>query len=263
MKHIKKTIIIFTMALFCLVPFFATSMTARAEESVTYYLRYVEANGEWRFQTGAWADDGFHRELYYMHQAIKDGDKIVIQDATHTIDLTVNVRLSNLTVATCPLAVVTANGIDEVYIINDGVAAINSDVTYAEVYDSSRCNFNQNVGTLKVLSQNDFLTSSINVLGTVDHLYGAGKVYKHFEYYNFEAGSLVIEKGIIKTDKSKYSDVPPAATPAPAPSTNTGSGASSGEYDDVPKTGDIRFNPLWLVMIAGVCLAGAYRLKKN
>ena len=94
----------------------------------------------------------------------------------------------------------------------------------------------------------------------------SGKDYKHFEFYNFAANTLRIEEGELKTEKGNYSETPQAATTTPStttPSTSTGSNSSSGDYDDVPKTGDIRFNPLWLVLAAGICFIGAYRLKKN
>ena len=34
------------------------------------------------------------------------------------------------------------------------------------------------------------------------------------------------------------------------------------KYDDVPKTADSRFNPLWLVGLAAVCFAGSLGIKK-
>ncbi len=265
MKHLKKSIMLFVAAVFCMIPFFASSLTVQAQESVTYFLKYVD--NDWRYQTGSWDDNGSHRELYYLHQSIKDGDIIVIDDSEHDLKLEVNVRLSNLTVVHSPLAIITAKGIDNVYVINSSTCAINGDVNYAEVYDASACNFNNNLGTLKVLSEShDDLRANVTVLGTLDYVYASGKSYKHFELYNFAKNSFCLSKGVLTTDKSKFSDTPQTTTtPSTSTNTNTGSSsnASSGEYDDVPKTGDVRFNPLWLVMIAGVCLAGAYRLKKN
>lgn len=266
MKQFKKSIMLFAVALFCMIPFFASSITAQAAEPVTYYLKYVDNEGEWRYQTGTWQDGNSHRELYYMKQDIKDGDLVVV-DGTQPLDLSVNVRLNNLTVVHGTNIVIAANSIDNVFVINGSTAAVNGDVTYAEVYDASVCNFNNNVGTLKVLSEKEnTLNASVAVVGTVNHLYAGGKDYKHYEFYNFKANTLRVENGALKTDKANYSETAQAATtttPSTSTSTNTGSSSSSSEYDDVPKTGDIRFNPLWLVMIAGVCLAGAYRLKKN
>ncbi len=263
MKQFKKSIMFFAVALFCMVPFFATSMTAHAAEPVTYYLKYVDNEDEWRYQTGTWQDGNSHRELYYMKQDIKDGDLIVV-DGYEPLELSVDVRINNLTVVHGSHIVVAAKSFDNVFVINGSAAAVTGDVAYAEVYDASVCNFNSNVGTLKVLSEKENeLAASVAVIGTTNHLYAGGKDYKHFEFYNFAANTLRVESGDLKTDKANYSETPQAATTTPSTSTGSGSGASSGEYDDVPKTGDIRFNPLWLVMIAGVCLAGAYRLKKN
>lgn len=264
MKHIKKSIIIFAAALFCMLPFFATSMTVQAEEPVTYFVKYVDANNEWRYQTGEWKEGGFHRELYYLQQFIKDGDLIVVDDGSHELKLEVNVRLSNVTIVNSPAAVITAKSFDKVYVLNNSTCAFNGDVEYAELYDAATVNFNNNVGFIDIKSErNDNLSANLSVVGTVDHIRASGKSYMHFEKYSFAANTLRVEKGILKTDKAYYSDTAPATTPAPSTNTNTASGTTSSEYDDVPKTGDIRFNPLWLVMIAGVCLAGAYRLKKN
>lgn len=267
MKQLKKSITFLAIALFCMVPFFATSMKAQAAEPVTYYLKYVDNEDEWRYQTGTWQDGNSHRELYYMKQDIKDGDLIVV-DGYEPLELNVDVRINNLTVVHGSHIVVAAKSFDNVFVINGSTAAVTGDVTYAEVYDASVCNFNSNVGTLKVLSEKENeLAASVAVVGTTNYLYAGGKDYKHFEFYNFAANTLRVEKGDLKTDKANYSETGTTAPSTTTPSTSTGSGttsgAASGEYDDVPKTGDIRFNPLWLVCIAGVCLAGAYRLKKN
>ncbi len=268
MKRFKKTITLFAAALFCIVPFFTTPLTAKAEGPVTYYLKYEESAGDWRYETGTWTDGGSHRELYYMQQAIKDGDLLVV-DGNHSLNLTVNVHLSNLTVVNGPDIVIAANGIDNAFVINDSICSINGDVTNADVYANSVANFNNNVGTLRILEEReDLLHATIAVVGTVDHLYAGGKNYKHYEFYNFEANSLRIDKGSLKTDASKYSTTPTAATPAPTtPSApaggTTGNAGTSGEYDDVPKTADVRFNPLWLAGIAAVCMIGAYKLKEE
>lgn len=266
MKQIKKSITFLAIALFCMFPFFATSLKVQAAEPVTYYLKYVDSEDEWRYQIGTWQDGNGHRELYYMKQDIKDGDLIVV-DGYEPLELNVSVRINNLTVVHGSHIVVSASSFDNVFVINGSTAAVTGDVAYAEVYDSSVCNFNSNVGTLKVLSEKEnLLDAGVAVVGTVNHLYAGGKDYKHFEFYNFAANTLRIEEGELKTEKGNYSETPQAATTTPStttPSTSTGSNSSSGEYDDVPKTGDIRFNPLWLVLAAGICFIGAYRLKKN
>ena len=252
MKVFKKTITLFVAAILCLTAFFGTPALASAEEGpVVYYIKYVAGISEWRFQKGTWEDSGYHRELYYVYQDIKDGDVVVI-DGAYDINFSVNVRLSNLTLVGTDTAVVTAKGYDYVYAINNATAAINGDVDKADVYAASVVNFNDNVGFLRVLSENDnTLRADVSVVGTLDHLYGGGKDYKHFELYSFQKNSLRIVDGTVKTDPSKFSTTAPA-TPS-----------SGKEYDDVPKTGDARFNPLWLVGLAVVCMFGAYKLKEE
>lgn len=261
MKRFKKTIALFAAALCCIIPFWNASFTVNAEGATTYYLKYVDASGEWRFQKGTWEENGYHRELYYMHQEIKDGDLIVI-DGYHSLNLTVNVRLNNLTVVHGSDIVVTANGIDNVFVINGSICSINGDVTNADVYANSIANFNNNVGTLRVLEEKDnILHATVAVVGTVNHLYAGGKDYKHYEFYNFEANSLRITDGALKTEASKYSTTPSATTPSTTPAGSTG--GASDEYDDVPKTADARFNPLWLVGMAAICMVGAYKLREE
>ncbi len=260
MKRFKKTIALLAAALCCIIPFWNTSLTANAEGATTYYLKYVDASGEWRFQKGTWEENGYHRELYYMQQDIKDGDLIVI-DGYQPLNLTVDVRLNNLTVVHGSDIVVTAKSIDNVFVINGSTCSVNGNVTNADVYANSVANFNNNVGTLRVLEEKEnILHATVAVVGTVDKLYAGGKDYKHYEFYNFEANSLRIVDGALKTDVSKYSPTPSANTPS-APSGNTGGG--NAEYDDVPKTGDARFNPLWLIGMAAVCMVGAYKLREE
>lgn len=259
MKFMKKAVALVAAIALCVVPFLSASMTVKAEGPTTYSIKYVEHLDQWRFQVGTWSDTSNHRELYYMYQDIKEGDTIVIAGGHKDLTLDLNIRLGNLTTYDCGTIVVNSKGIDKVYILNQSTVAINGDVTYAEVYGYSSVNFNNNVATLKILSENeDLLRSSINVLGTVNYLYGAGQNYKHFELYGFQAGSLSIVNGTIKTDASKYSTTPVTTTTPQAPAAG-----SSDEYDEVPKTADMTFNPLWLVGMAVICFAGAYKLREE
>ncbi len=59
------------------------SLTLRAtaaEQPVTYAVKYVDSMGDWRFQAGTSTfDEGVgHRELYYLHQQLKEGDLVVV-----------------------------------------------------------------------------------------------------------------------------------------------------------------------------------------
>ena len=239
MKLFKKTISIFVMAVLCFMCFFNTSITADAAEPTTYYLKYVSANSDWRYQVGEWKADGYHRELYYMQQEIKDGDIIVV-DSTVNLTLELNVRLSNLTIVSANTAVVYAKGYDNVYVLSGSRCAINGDVTNADVYGNAVVNFNNNVGFLRILDENGTnLQATVNCLGTVDHLYGGSPTQMVYENYSYAKDSLRIVDGVNKTDVTKFTSTPPATTTTPStPSTPSNNNNNSNEYDEVPKTGD-------------------------
>lgn len=264
MKHLKKISSFIVALVLCLTSFLGTPLSANADETATtYHVRYVSSVNEWRFQTGSWEDGGYHRGLYFLYEEIKDGDSIVIDDPTNAgLKLEVNVALSSLFVVSGNNIVVTANSIGDFYALNNSVSAITADVTNAYVYDACVCNFNKNVSKLELLSEkNDLLSATVVVVGTLDHLIASGKSYKHYEFYDFKENTLFISGGALKTDAANYSNTPGEATPAPD-ATPAAPAGSSDEYDDVPKTADIRFNPLWLVGIAAICFAGSYKLRK-
>lgn len=266
MKKLKKIATLLLAAALMLAPIMSNVMTVNAEEPVTYIVKYVEDIKEWRFQTGEWKDDGYHRELYYLEQDIKDGDVLVIEGNTSTLNLTVKARLSNLTYKQAT-ANVTANGVDNCYVIFNSYCATNGDVTNAYVYDSSVCNFNNNVTNLEVISTVSGLTSSIGVLGTVGHMKGYDSEKVYYDFYNFAANTFVMESGTLKTNAANYSTAPSAATqttPAATQTTQTSGSttASSGEYDDVPKTGE--WNPAWMLLaVAAVCGVMSKKLRTN
>lgn len=242
----------------------ANALTASANTPVTYYVKYLANDNQWRFQEGSsWNDSVSHRELYYMYEALKDGDSIVIDGSNPGFILETSVRLKNVTLLHGAAAVVAASSIDECYILRDSVGAINGNVTNAYVYDNGRCTFNNNVGTLTI--QNDsflvndtLLHANVSVNGTVGHLIGKDNVQLHYEHYNFAAGTLVITDGDVKTDPANYSNSPSASSTTASSSTSY----SSDEYDDVPKTGESNFIFV-LLGISALCLAGRYTLKKT
>ena len=275
MKKLKKLIVLFTVALFCLLPIISQPLTAQASTPTTYYLKHIDGYG-WRFlqDVTKWDETAFHRELYYMHLDIKDGDIIII-DADNPIELKVDVKLSNLTVLNSTLAVVTAKGYDEVHIANNASAAINGDVKSGNVYTNAVVNFNNNVqdlyvdGTstvyvvgnitnLKVYDPVD-PKAQINCGGTVNYVKTYSDNRTFYECYNFAAGSLAIVNGSNATDASKYSTTAPVVVTPPAPST----GSAADEYDDVPKTGDFSVSPLWFLAIAAVCMLGYFKLERR
>lgn len=258
MKKIKKLVVLFSMAILCLLPLWSPALTAQASEPTTWYVKYVEGISEWRFQKGSWNDTGSHRELYYMQLDIKDGDVIVI-DGNGNLDLSVDARLSNLTIMNPGTSVVTAKSIDNFYAIKNSSSAINCPVTNAYVYDSCSVNFNKDVSYLEIISK-EGPKANVAVVGAAAQVKGwNGEAKVSYHVYNVAAGTLEVSNGQLKTDASKYTTTPTATT-KPATSTTT---PSTGELDDVPKTGDITVNPIWFLALAAICLFGYRKLERR
>jgi len=264
MKQIKKLVTLLTALVLCLVPLFGNTMPVKAAGN-TYYIKYVESINEWRFQPGTWSDSGHHRELYYMQLDLKDGDVIVVdgKDTANILNLEVNVNLNGLYVNTAGTSNITAKSIENCYIIENGKSIINAPVKNAYVYDKALGQFNFDVENMEVIaSKGDLLGANIGTNGAVKHL----KAYStklHFEFYDFGPGALSIVNGELKSAAGTYSATPSAPTATPAPAVPSTPATPSGEYDDVPKTADIRFNPLWLMALAAACFAGSYALRKE
>lgn len=276
MKRMKKIVSLLAAAMLCLMPLANLSLTAHAAEPVTYYLKYLPSDNEWRYQVGsAWDDTAVHRELYYMKLDIKDGDYMVIEGNNDLI-LDLSVRLGNLTMNSATTPIITAKGIDNLYVLRDSRCIINGDVTNAYIYDNGFCNFNNNVTYLEIIGSSD-INATVAAGGTVGHAKGVSNLQTYYDLYNFEAGRLYIENGSVRTEAKYYSTTPqgtqtapapaaPAASatpdPAPAAPASSSAAAASGEYDDVPKTGEAN-TCIWLLGIAAVCLLGRYELNKR
>lgn len=299
MKKLKTIVSLLAVAALLLLTPGLNQLQVSAAEPVTYSLKYVEAEEEWRFHIGAWDDNNAgHRELYYLKQSIKDGDLIVIEGGDHSLNLELPVNLNNITFNHTYTAIITAKSVENVYVLRDSVAVVNGDVTNAHVYDNAVANFNNNVTNLFITKERSG-EQSIAVLGTVDYVKtgDAEKVYN--EFYNFQANSFRQEEGILKTDPSKYSTIPavvapvapvdpsaavpvvpilpvdPAAVPTVPtlpvdPTTAVAPVApvvpvapADSLYDDVPKTGDPFALPGLLFISAGICFGGACLLKKK
>lgn len=259
MKRLKKTLALLTAALFCVMPLFTQTLTAKAEEEpITYYLKYLEDMKEWRYQQlTAWDVNDNHGSLDHVLAYIKDGDTIVI-NGEESINLELEVRLKNLTILNANTVIVSAKGIDEVYQHN-GVSVFNTDVKDAYIHDKSVCNFNKNVTNLNIIGTDD-INAQVNVVGTAAHVKGYDNHKTYYECYNFAPNTVCIINGALHTDPAHYSTTPTATSGTTAPS--TGSSSASGDYDDVPKTGESHMI-LWLTGIAAVCLLGSYKLRKN
>lgn len=265
MKHFKNFLLIFTALVLCAVPFFTTSLTAQAEgDARTFYVKYLPDSDEWKYEFGSWTDNGAHHDIKNLPGSIANGDLLVI-DGTNgaNINLKVNVYLNNLTVVNGNIANVTATGIDNFYALNNSTSVVNGNVVNAYVYDMCVVNFNNNVTNLNIIhTKRDYVEANINVLGTVGWASANGVNKAVFNYYNFAEGAFKLVDGRLKSDHTSYSTTPVATaptTPAPAATTAT----ADSEYDDVPKTADNRFNPIWLLGIAVACMSGSYFLKKE
>lgn len=264
MKHFKKFLVILATLVVCLSPILGTKMVAHAEEStpVTYYVKYVASLNQFRYQLGSWDDTQEHWDISRMKQNIKDGDLVVVDDtSTQGLILELNAHLSNLTIMNGNIALVTCNGVDNFYAINNSKSVVNGDVTNAYVYDKCLVNFNNNVLNLRILSEtSEDVTATVSVIGTCSTMSASGKSYIHYAGYDFAKDTLRIVDGVLKTDVKNYTQT--GTVEFRQPSSTTTTAASDSEYDDVPKTADSRINPLWLMLFSVVCFAGSYGIKK-
>ena len=241
-----------TVLLICFIPNGVGTLTAKAEGS-TYCIRYVASAGEYRYVTGStWPENASHRELYYLKEALKDGDLLVVDsfaDDPDPLSLNIsNINLSNITVL-AGTAFITVASCTDFYAVKSAVASITGNVANAHVYDSAKVNFNNNVDSLEMVSP---YNGNINGLGSATKVFSAKDGVELSAYYDFAVGSLRVVDGKITTDASKYSTTPSATatqavaeapTPAPAPAAD-----SDSEYDDVPKTGVIETSSILLIM---------------
>ncbi|MCM1092163.1 MAG: hypothetical protein NC092_07740 [Butyrivibrio sp.] len=255
-----------------------SEMRASAATPTTHYLQYDTDKHEWRLQTGAFAENSGGKDLYYLNEGdekVQDGDILVVmpneESASGNINITVNARLSNLTINGSSV-VITVGGADECHVNADSYAAITGDITNAYVYNNATCTFHSNVSNLRMIATiENTVNTTVTVGGTVSYAStaNAGGVLK--EYYNFKAGTFDFD-GVsgLMTDPSNYSTSGngPAAA-APAASTTTAAApaqsqpaAASGEYDDVPKTGEGNLSSL-LLAASALCFVGCFGLRKK
>ncbi|MBE5883752.1 MAG: hypothetical protein E7291_04990 [Lachnospiraceae bacterium] len=261
MNRLKKFVALLTATAICALLPGVNAMTASADEPVTYYIKYVTDVQDWRYQTGGWNDSATHHNLMYLHDLIKDGDVIVVDNngyAPH-LNIEVGVKLSNLTVAQNSSAVVSTKGVDQCYVLSGSSAAVTGDVNDAYLYDFAAASFHGNVNDLTFIDTMAQSTGSATADGTVDHVIRKtddGRV--HFEMYNVAQGKLNISYATILTDATYYSTTPSTTPSAPA---TTQPAVSADEYDDVPKTGEN--NSIFLLLgTAVVCLLGKRALKR-
>ncbi len=272
MKRLKA--LVTTLAAVALLATLPQGNTLKAEaaEAKNYAVKYCpdEGNGEWRYQEGSTFDDSASdRELYYLLQDLKDGDKVAVYNETSTapaLNLG-NVKLGDLTICRTAMTVVYTGGIFECHILAGSVCSVNGDIDYAYVYDVATVTFPGNITELIATAQDEAFNSNIGCNGKVWHLnaYSINAPKTFYNLYNFSKNKLVIEDGSLKTEYYYY-DKTTAASPAQAQASSTTSTApatgSSGEYDDVPKTGE---NTLvfWFLATAVICLTGSLVLNRK
>lgn len=206
------------VAMLVLVPE-AGAMKTSAAEPVTYAVKYVEGNQDWRYQVGSTFDEGkYHRELYYLRQELKEGDKVVVyNDSTSTKDLDLGqTHLNNLTVtANKAFAVIYSGDVDECYVLGGASCSVNANVKKAEVYFNAVCNFNKDVKELIVYYGGSKPEATVGCVGTVGHLRGTGMDGNgaYWNMYAFKAGTLNIQSGELKTAEWNFSRTPVQSVP--------------------------------------------------
>ncbi len=264
MRKTKRLLSLLAAFAILLSPVFSPAMTASAEGGTTFYIQYVPALDEWRCAQDSWTEGTQGREFYYLERDIKDGDTIVVTtNATKQCIINIpEVQVGNFTVLGASTVVLHAKGVDEAYILQGGVAAVNGDVKKAFVYDRSTVNFNNNVDYLEVNSTiaENKVHANINVVGTVNHMisYDYNKVVR-FDCYSFKPGVFTMFQGNLNVLPENYSLTAPAVTPV-APSKPA---AGSDDYDEVPKTGEMPLPYVPVMCVLALCVAGKFALKKT
>ncbi len=278
MKRFKKLVsLMAAAAIMALLPN-VNALQVSAAEPTVFYVKYDSDLGEWRMQIGGWVDEDPGKETYYLNEGsekVKDGDTLIVlasdEQANGGEDITVNARLGNLTVNRAGVVINAAGGVDECHVLGDSYAAITGNVTNAYVYDNGTCTFHSNVTNMRLVAvvENDVQTT-VTVGGTVNYasVSNAGGILR--EYYNFKAGTFDFD-GVtgLMTDPGNYSTSgsgPAAGAPAAGQTQaqaqpQASAPSSSGEYDDVPKTGEDNLI-VWLFAISAACLAGSLALRK-
>ena len=269
MKKMKKVFAVILSLCMMFTASCLTKLTVEAEGATTYTLKVV--NDEWRFQPNyPWDDTVQHRELYYMYQNFKDGDKVVVIDSSDKkLEVELDKNISNLTIQRASQVIINAPYVEESYILGGSFAAINADVNKAYVYDNAIVNFNKNVQYLEVLTdrENTALAANIGVVGQVAHAYAHEKDHVVFDIYDVKAGKFSIVDGGFNIAEGNYTKTPSASAVVTTPTqtvatTPAAPSASADELDDVPKTGDITSN-YWMLVLAAVCMAGGLYLRKK
>ena len=270
MKKLAKFIsLLASVAMLVALPGINT-LTVSAAEPTTYSLGYTDDG--WRWQISSTFDESKpSSDIYYLlNEHIKDGDVVVIYGgpADEDNELHFPVRLSNLTLSgTSNMVIVYANGIDSCYVLsNNCIAAINSNVTNAYVYNDAIVSFNKNVTNMVVEAYPDSATA-VSCGGTVGEVIGKYDNTVSYHVWDVEADKLYIEADSLKTDSAYFSPNPPSGSSSQSTASTTQSSASttqssaSDDYDDVPKTGES--NMIFLLLgLSAICFLGSRKLSR-
>ncbi len=270
MKGFKKFASLLAAAALLAVLPGGSALTASAQSPTTYCVFYDSDDDAWYYQkdTSTYNNQIEQKESFQLKDVIQEGDIVVVEGASSgsglSLDLS-NVRLSNLTLKETKTVVISAKSVDECYVLDGTVGAVNGDVTNAYVYGSSSITFNNSISNLKIIGTTD-VHAYVTAGGTVSHVIAVDDIKTHYEYFNVAFGKLEIEDGGLVTDSAYYSKTAssPASAPAPsaAPAAPAASNSAASEYDDVPKTGEGAPIVLWMMGIAAVCFAGKAVLKR-
>ncbi|MBR1771130.1 MAG: hypothetical protein IJ747_03780 [Lachnospiraceae bacterium] len=282
MKCFKKVVSLAAAAAIVLSGSAFATLRADAATPTTYYIKYDEDKSEWRMQIGNWDKEYEGTQLYYLNEGndkVKDGDVVVILENDEGVqghgDISINAHLSNLTVSRTSAVVAATGGIDNCYVLGESTAAISGNVTNGYVYDDAKCTFNNNVTNLSLIaSQENDVDLDCSVKGTVAYcsVSNPGGIVK--QYYSFAANTFYYDHASgLMTDPSNYStsgSVPAASTATQtttqttttASSQQSAGNASSGAYDDVPKTGDSNL-AIYLFALSAISFAGCLAFRRK
>ncbi len=179
-----------------------------AQVHVTYVVKFVDdvSTNDWRCQTGnAWQDGKPHKSLYSLQQSIKDGDLVVVADsaAPEQLNLKLSATLNNVTFAGSKNVIITATGVENVYVLKNSIGVVNGNVTNAYVYDNAIANFNNNVEKLYVMEASSF-DQTIGVGGTVGYAEENRGAHRIKKFYSFQEGKFYMKDGVLKTASGYY-----------------------------------------------------------
>ncbi len=266
MKKMKTLITMFAAAAAMILLPASTSLKASAEAPNTFYIEYDSDGSSWYVLTQGEDEntpDTVPKVLGFFYNEVKEGDYVVITNRnaeTELLDLG-STRLGNVTITTgSAFTMVKAAGITDFYALANSSCSITAPITNAYVYDPAVANFNNDVQNLFVVATDSDFSSDIGCAGTVGTMKMTDINGNNYSLYNFTSGSFGIVNGLVSSPEGSYSLTPsstPAQTPAPAPSKP----ASSGEYDQVPKTGEAN-TAAWLLCAAALFMAASCGIRK-